>query len=301
MKKLSVTIGIPAYNEGANIKNLLLSLLNQKNPNYILKKIIVISDNSSDNTVAEVKSVNNKKIKLIENDERKGQAVGQNKIIENFDSDILVLLNADILPKGKLFISRLIIPILKNPKVGIVCPKMIPVKEQNFFGGIINYSVNFKDYIFENWRNGGNIQMCKGAARAFSKEFAKKISWPESLSEDAFSYLYAVTSGYKFVLNRYSKAYFKSPDNFMDHIRQSARFMEGPKIMSRYFDKDVVASEYALPKTISFSAAVRFFLLNPVLFSSYVLTFLVIKINPNKGGFAKSKWQISKSSKMLNI
>ena len=49
-KKLTVTIGIPAYNEEKNIGRLLRALLRQKTNGLSIKKIIVISDASTDKT-----------------------------------------------------------------------------------------------------------------------------------------------------------------------------------------------------------------------------------------------------------
>ena len=57
MKKLRISIGIPAYNEGGNIARLLRSVLGQKK-RELIDEIIVISDGSSDNTVSEVKTFN---------------------------------------------------------------------------------------------------------------------------------------------------------------------------------------------------------------------------------------------------
>jgi len=51
MKKLiTVSIGIPAYNEEANIGKLLSSLIKQKEAGFIIKEIIVVSDQSTDKT-----------------------------------------------------------------------------------------------------------------------------------------------------------------------------------------------------------------------------------------------------------
>lgn len=48
MKKLSVSVGIPAYNEEQNIASLIFGILKQKVNNITLKEIIVISDGSTD-------------------------------------------------------------------------------------------------------------------------------------------------------------------------------------------------------------------------------------------------------------
>src|SRR3989344_8939516 len=77
-----VSIGIPAYNEEANIKNLLTALLAQKQENFELLEIIVISDGSDDNTVEQAKSLASEKISVIDGKDRKGQAQRQNEIME---------------------------------------------------------------------------------------------------------------------------------------------------------------------------------------------------------------------------
>ena len=54
MNTQSITIGIPAYNEEANIKYLLKLLLNQKIKNAAIHEVIVVSDGSTDGTVLQV-------------------------------------------------------------------------------------------------------------------------------------------------------------------------------------------------------------------------------------------------------
>lgn len=300
-KKVSISIGIPAYNEEANIKKLLLSILSQNSKNFTLKEIIVISDYSTDNTEREVKSVKDQRIKLINNKKRVGLAGGQNKIIKLFKGEILVLLNADVLPANNSFLDNLIKPFYENTNVALVGPKITPLKANTFFETIINNSVEFKDSMAEKWRKGNNLYLCRGAGRAFNREFAKKIYWKDSLSEDAYSYLLCIKNEYKFVYERYAKLYYKSPDNFGDHKKQSARFVSGPEVMSKYFSKELVKREYTIPKNIIIQSMLEYFWKNPFLFSFYLLTLLIIRISSRKGDFAKSIWKPSVSSKTLKI
>lgn len=102
-KRKTVTIGIPAYDEEANIKNLLKSLLVQKGQNFILERIIVISDGSSDNTIAEAGKVKNNLIELINHKKNLGKIRIQNEILKKSKSDILIILDADVIPSGKNF------------------------------------------------------------------------------------------------------------------------------------------------------------------------------------------------------
>ena len=67
MKKLTVTIGIPAYNEEKNIGRLLKSLSNQKGDDFTLNEIVVLSDGSTDmtNEIVHSQSKLNRKVKLL--------------------------------------------------------------------------------------------------------------------------------------------------------------------------------------------------------------------------------------------
>ncbi len=300
MKKyLNLSIGIPAYNEEKNIKKLLKNILKQNCNNYKLIEIIVVSDKSTDSTVKEILSLKSNKIKIIKNNKRLGQALSQNKIINIFSGDILLLLNADVLTYDNNFITKLIKPFYSKKNIGLVSPITVPQFGDNLFEKAINYSHFYKNYVFANWQKGKNLYMCSGRCRAFSREFAKKIKWETSLSEDAYSYLQSVELGYEFKLVTSAKLIFKSPDNFSDHLKQSGRFSQGPKIMSNYFQKGLVKNEYQIPFEIAFINACIFFAKNPLLFTTYLFILLIIKINPKKATYANIKWDISESSKNL--
>ncbi|RLC37977.1 glycosyl transferase family 2, partial [Candidatus Falkowbacteria bacterium] len=77
----TVTVGIPAYNEADNIAYLLKDLLGQKQADFKLERIIVISDGSSDNTAEIAQKSGNKIIKVINGRIRKGVAMRLNQII----------------------------------------------------------------------------------------------------------------------------------------------------------------------------------------------------------------------------
>src|SRR5882757_1314182 len=98
MKKITLTIGIPAFNEEKNIENFLLSLFKQKLQKVKLDKILVYSDCSSDKTNEIVKKLSKKYpiIMLIEGKSRKGKYFRVNQMFALNKSDVLILLDADI-------------------------------------------------------------------------------------------------------------------------------------------------------------------------------------------------------------
>ena len=134
MKK-TVSIGIPAYNEEGNIGHLINALLKQKGDNFTLKEIIIISDASNDKTAETVKSISDERIIFSENKERIGQALSQNLILEQFTGDILIFLNADVLPVDEYFIQEMTQPFYKDPRIGIVSSREIPLDPQIFLKG----------------------------------------------------------------------------------------------------------------------------------------------------------------------
>ena len=56
-KKLTVTIGIPAYNEQENISCLLRSIIKQKAWSYRLQSVVVVCDGSTDGTLGKARII----------------------------------------------------------------------------------------------------------------------------------------------------------------------------------------------------------------------------------------------------
>ena len=65
MNKITLSIGIPAYNEQANIRNLLDSIFMQKRDRFEISEVIVLSDASSDQTNNIVKNYSNQIVEII--------------------------------------------------------------------------------------------------------------------------------------------------------------------------------------------------------------------------------------------
>lgn len=298
--KPKVTIGIPAYNEEGNIKNLIKSLLVQKEVNYRLLEIIIISDGSTDKTTEAISSILDSRIKLVDSKKRKGVMVRQNEILKMFKGDILVLLNADILPKNNYFLNNMVLPFLNNSKIGLVSNKGTPMPAETFLEKIINFSVLIKINIFEQFNSGDNIYMCHGHSRAFSKSFAEKIKWPiNSVAEDAYSYLHLKELGFDFYYQPSAEILFRSPQTLFDHIKQSSRFISSKKGLVKLFPKETVNKYFKLPLNLTIKMILITFIKNPFLFMSYMFVYFLAKIDSLIINRAISTWAPSQSSKVL--
>src|SRR5574344_864029 len=88
MKKISVII--PAYNASSTIDETIKSVLNQTITNI---ELIVIDDNSSDNTLEVLKKYKN--IKVLKNKKRLGPALTRNRGIEISTGSFIAFIDAD--------------------------------------------------------------------------------------------------------------------------------------------------------------------------------------------------------------
>ena len=297
--KLTVSVGIPAYNEEANIRLLLDGLLKQKIKNIILEKIVVVSDGSSDQTVSQAKLVKNPLIKIIDRKNRLGLNETQNEIAKQIKSDVLVLIDADTLPNNIHFIEEIVKPIDKDKEVGIVSAETISLKPNTFVEKIISQSHQFKKTIYEEINNSDNIYLCHGRARAFSKVFYNKLRWPNVYPEDAYSYLFCIKSGYKFVYNSKAKILFRSPSTFTDHIKQSRRFIEGKKKLEKNFSSEYMKKQFRIPIKLLLNKTLKFLISNPFSAFPYIIVNIYIRSVTTKKQINSSKYDVSLSSKTL--
>lgn len=296
-KKLSVSIGIPAYNEEANIGNLLKDLKAFADDSYILEKIIVYSDASTDKTVQVVKSIKWHCVELIEAKSRVGSAITQNSIFSRANSDIVILLDADVRIKDKKFISKLIRPVVEK-RVDLVSCRITPLKNTAFIGKALEVSTKFKFHLYESLAQGKNIYTCHGAVRAFSKKFYKSFTFPPTIGEDAFSYLQCITTGFKYGYVKNTEVLYQLPQNLRDHARQSVRYLQSRKSLKKYFDPTLIDSEYKIPLSLTLHALTKSVLKNPLYMMSYIVIYTMMKIRSIFTDETSAKWNISKSSKL---
>lgn len=117
----SVSIIIVTYNSGKEIINCVNSLLPQLN--NINGEIIIIDNDSIDNTISLINDIESKSISIIQNKENFGYTKANNQGIKNTKSDYILLLNPDItVPNG--VIKNLLNEIKDNNNLGAVAPQL---------------------------------------------------------------------------------------------------------------------------------------------------------------------------------
>lgn len=245
MNKTTLTIGIPAYNEEANIGLLLRDVFSQNLHGLKLEEVFVYSDGSTDRT-EKIVSKYKGKVKLITSYKRKGIAQGLNKLISLSKSDIFVALDADIRITDKDFVFKLVLPLLEN-KADLTSSVIYPVKPRTLVSKSLFLSMTIKLQLFRSINRGSNVYTCFGLARAFSKRFYSKVHFPVSIGNDMYSYFLCKKLGFTFMSVPNAVAKYGLPTNFDDHKKQSTRFVATGNELKKLFNKDIVIRETKIP------------------------------------------------------
>lgn len=116
MKKPLVSVCIPAYNSAIYIKKTMESVLSQKYENI---ELVVVDDCSRDNTVEVVRSVDDPRVRLVQNTDNLGMTGNWNKCLAEAKGDYIKLICADdILYEDS--IKKELSALLKHPEVTLV-------------------------------------------------------------------------------------------------------------------------------------------------------------------------------------
>lgn len=297
MSKTKVNILITALDEGENIKHLLSELLQQKQSGFILDKITVISDGSVDETVKNANSVRSAKIEVKEYKTRAGKSSRINQFFRQNLVDVVVVLDADILLTDSNFLRKLVYPImngydLTSSAVGYIKPRTNVEKSLAVSVDVINNTLNIQN------RKAG-VFSCRGVARAFSKRLVSRIKFPKKVGDDAFSYFYCKKYGFNYKFVSSAKAIIKLPSHLKDHLKQSIRFRQSGKVMSKHFGKELLESEYKVSNANVYKETFKMLFKKPFYTILYLFIYLYSRFLLSNTDVTDDKWQIATSSKIL--
>ena len=207
---LKVSLGIPVYNEEANVGEFLERLLKQKLKFVKLEEMIVIASGCTDRTVEIVKAYQrqDKRIKLIEQKTRQGKTAADNLFIKAAKTKILVLIGADTLPK-KDCLENLVSP-FKDPKIGVTGARMIPLNDRITTAGYFSHLWwSLFDRVASRYFRAGEII----AFRKVVKKIPLEIGSDEVFLTDA-----VLSQGYQPKYVRKAVAYNQGPKTIKDVV-----------------------------------------------------------------------------------
>lgn len=297
-KKLTVTIGIPAYNEEANIQTLLANLLNQKEDSFKLEKIIVVCDGSTDSTCKKVLSFQDKKIVLVQNKKRLGQIYCQNLLFKSAKSDTVVLVEADTILMGTTYLEKLLQPIFRDTTIGLVEGYCKPLSPKALLEKILNAQfVSYRNAIAHN-PNVDDWLVAGRGGKALTKKVYKNFVWPPNVPEDVYIHIWCQANKFKTKLVHSASTYYRLPQAINDAVRERRKIMSGRDAIKDYFSQELVDKYYKRPSSIKIKAFVLFMINNPLYCLFYLGLKIVLTMKASSTDFT-DLWPMNSSTKIL--
>lgn len=297
-KRLTVTIGIAAFNEEANVRNMLLSVLKQKESGIRIKEIIVNSDGSTDQTVAIARKIKDKRIRVIDNKTRKGQAARLGEIFHVFTSHVLVIMDADTVLGDPNAIENIVKPIKKDSRVGVVAGNTIPLPGQTMLEHAINNYIYARQSLQKEY-NFGKKALVAHAYLAYPRWFAKQCPVrSDILNFDAYSYFIVRRLGFRFSYAHDSISYYRSASRIREYVNQTTRHIAGGIQLGELFGWKAINKGFSVPYSIRYKIMlyqVKKNLLGYMLLKLlFHYSFLKAKLSATK---LNPRWEYVKSTK----
>lgn len=135
MSKLRCCIAVMAYNEEANVRNLLEALCGQRLQKAEIAEIVVVASGCHDHTEDIVRQFceRDSRIRLISEETRRGKSSAINTLLRRTQEEIIVLANADNVPAPDA-IEHLLAP-FTDPIVGMTGGHPLPTNNTDTFMG----------------------------------------------------------------------------------------------------------------------------------------------------------------------
>lgn len=300
MKKLTVSIGIPAYNEEENIENLLKAIFKQKIGKYTLQKVIVVCDGSTDKTPAKVKFLSKRfpRIDLHASHQKLGKTSRLNQIYKFNKSDFLITFDADVFLASPYEVNKMVNALAKSKNDLVGAANLTPTKHPDFFSRIMYANNMLWNEIRKDLNGGDHIANLYGSATVLRKEFANTLQYPSSITCDQ-EYLYLSVKkrgNFKFVKD--TQILFNPPSTFIDYKKQGMRFLTERNNISPYFGQEAFLAHH-VPLSKKITTALKMILEDPIFTVLAIGLDFWLKILPRDGlDLSNGQWERATSTKL---
>ncbi len=303
-KKITLSVGIPAYNEEKNIRYIIKSIYIQIQKSYTLEKIFIVCDGCTDNTDPIVRELQKKhlEIVLVNDKKRKGKALRLNDIYALNRSDMLLTMDADVVFKSTDDLEKMVQKMIQNSKALIVGPRYEPIWPSSLMGRFAYYSyISFEDAIFK-LRSGTNIYALMGCCSLIRKELTESFKYPEGVISDQ-NYLYLIakrTNKQAFQPEFNASILFVPVTTFKDWRILGVRSVFDDKgSVVNFFGEEVLQKEYFMPRYYYFLSLVKWLIRSPLYTTGSILMNIFIRLFPYKKYATRHGiWKMTRSSKI---
>jgi cellulose synthase/poly-beta-1,6-N-acetylglucosamine synthase-like glycosyltransferase len=257
-RRLTVSIGIPAYNERGRI-GLLLGQVLRENGNHIDKVILNVSG-STDGTQNEVTASTrdcgaSSLVKVIDNHERAGKAAALDGILKVCDSDIVIFVDGDVKLNRGCF-KEILTPFQYDDSIGVVSGNVMSLNgnKEGLFSFISKFERQLHhelclDLICEN-----ESPKVNGTFFAVRRKVIDHLP-QQTVSDDEYISWWAQKKGYRVVYAPNAVVYTKDPENCKDYIAKRRRIFTGHLLIKKTMGYTVPTTRVSrvIPRLLRFS------------------------------------------------
>ena len=302
-KKQTVTIGIPAHNEAANISYLLESILKQKGDNFVVERIVVLCDGCTDKTAEKARKFVKKRpiITVIDDGRRKGKVGRLNQLYGMNKSKFVFSFDGDVILKGDKVIEQMV-SAFETKDVVLVSGNNQPVKAETLTERIYNAGFKMWYEIRKDYRGGDSVRNIHGCAVALRSSFAKSFKYPSTLFSGDGGYVFMTIkkkkNGFQFVQD--AVVLFRSVNNLYDFFLQATRNLGTSSNVAKYFGNQVY-EEYRVPRKFKLKGIVKTLFSDPVFTTLAIALSLSLRVFPKNQVRPKenARWKTAKSTKKV--
>lgn len=200
----SITVLIIVLNEEKHIVNKIKNILAQDYPREKLE-LVLVSDGSTDNTVALVQPYLNERVRLIEFHERQGKAACFNKVIPLCNGEIILF--ADIRQRFENNAITELVANFADETVGAVSGELLFERSQKtLFGEGIDFYWRYEKFLRKNEARIDSSVGATGAIYAIRKSLFKSIP-DDTLLDDVVIPMSIVSQGFRCVFEAQARVY----------------------------------------------------------------------------------------------
>ena len=224
---IAVSVGVIAYNEEANIGQILGALVRQRVERVRIAEIIVVSSASTDRTDEIVRGIaaRHPAVRLIAEPQREGKASAVNTFMAAAVSDVLVLCSADIIPEDDTV--ELLCRPFADPTVGITGARPLPTNDPGTFAGT-------HAHVLYDLRHQVSLHALKtGEMLAFRKVIPFLSS--HSTCDEDWVHIAIERAGYRGVYVPEARCWNHGPETVGEIVRQRTRNLAGQVALIREY------------------------------------------------------------------
>lgn len=213
-----VTIIIPVHNEEKTIRNKLDNCLAASYPEAKLK-IVVVSDNSTDDTERVVKSFPEERVNFLSLPFRGGKVMAQNYAVNQCNSEIVIFTDVAITTEPNSI--KTIVENFNDPSIGAVSCKDVIIGDAlktRGEGGYIKYDMLVRRLTTK----VGSLIGVTGGFYAVRIEIAKG-GWNPAFPPDFYVALRTIKRGLRVIEDDRVKAYYKTSSKEWDELPRKVR------------------------------------------------------------------------------